>query len=272
MLQKSGDVMVRKGIVILASFFSVLLVVSFVFASGLVDVSKVLSTSPEASQTAEVTSTASVFVNPAAFIQDYSALPIGSTFTVHVNVSGVTDLFSWQINLTWNKAILNLSRISTGEFLLRTVSESKTAAYQLGHVINRTDNAEGYTGMGESILGGVPGISGDGRLVSIEFLIVGYGSSNLTISLAGNLSTTLLNSNGDSLTFTATNSYFRNALSGDANLDKTVNVFDILAVKSRWGTTPASPNWIREYDVNNDDAINVFDILTVKANWGRTAP
>jgi len=264
--------MVRKGIVILASLFSVLLVVSVVFVSGLVDVSILSFISPGSNSTAEVTSTASVFVDPAALIQDYAALPIGSKFTVHVNVSGVTDLFSWQINLTWNKAILNLSRISTGEFLLRTASVSKTAAYQLGCVINRTDNANGFTGMGESILGGVPGISGDGRLVSIEFLIVGYGSSNLTISLAGNLATTLLSSTGNSLTFTATDGYFRNALSGDANIDKTVNVFDILAVKSRWGTTPASPNWVREYDVNLDDAINVFDILTVKANWGRTAP
>ena len=59
-------------------------------------------------------------------------------------------------------------------------------------------------------------------------------------------------------------------IQGDANGDKTVNVFDILSVKSRWGRTSASPDWIAEYDVNDDDAINVFDILTIKAHWGQS--
>jgi len=57
---------------------------------------------------------------------------------------------------------------------------------------------------------------------------------------------------------------------GDANGDKSVNVFDILAVKSTWGTSPNSPNWIPEYDVNDDLLIDVFDILEIKANWGES--
>jgi parallel beta-helix repeat protein len=57
---------------------------------------------------------------------------------------------------------------------------------------------------------------------------------------------------------------------GDVNGDRAVNVYDILAVKSRWGTTPASPDWTPEYDCNDDDTINVFDILTIKANWGKS--
>lgn len=60
------------------------------------------------------------------------------------------------------------------------------------------------------------------------------------------------------------------SIQGDANGDKSIDVFDILAVKSRWGRTPASPDWIPEYDVNDDDAIDVFDILTIKANWGQS--
>jgi hypothetical protein len=59
-------------------------------------------------------------------------------------------------------------------------------------------------------------------------------------------------------------------IQGDVNGDQTVNVFDILAVKSRWGRTPASPDWIPEYDSNVDDSINVFDILTIKAHWGQS--
>jgi hypothetical protein len=153
--------------------------------------------------------------------------------------------------------------------LLRTASPDGTSRIV---PIVVASNVSGYAAVAETILGDYPGITGAGRLCSLEFKVIGYGSSNFIISTGGNLPTTLLNSAGTSLTFTTTNGYFRNALTGDANLDKTINVFDILAVKSRWGTTPASPNWVREYDVNDDAAINVFDILTVKANWGRTVP
>jgi hypothetical protein len=57
---------------------------------------------------------------------------------------------------------------------------------------------------------------------------------------------------------------------GDINGDRTVDVFDILAVKAHWSETPSSPNWAPNVDVNDDGAINVFDILTIKANWGKT--
>jgi hypothetical protein len=59
---------------------------------------------------------------------------------------------------------------------------------------------------------------------------------------------------------------------GDANNDKVINIFDILAVKSRWAATPDSSNWIPEYNVNGDETINIFDVLTIKSNWGQTTP
>jgi hypothetical protein len=75
--------------------------------------------------------------------------------------------------------------------------------------------------------------------------------------------------NAGNVNTTTTHNYVV-ALAGDVNLDHTINVFDILAVKSRWGTTPSSPNWIPEYDINDDGSINVFDILLIKANWGKS--
>jgi parallel beta-helix repeat protein len=75
--------------------------------------------------------------------------------------------------------------------------------------------------------------------------------------------------NAGNVNTTTTHNYVV-ALAGDVNLDHTINVFDILAVKSRLGTTPNSPNWIPEYDVNDDGSINVFDILLIKASWGKS--
>jgi hypothetical protein len=200
-----------------------------------------------------------VFVDPALFIREYNDLPIGSKFTVHVNVSGVANLFTWQINLTWNKAILNVSRIIPGEFLNRTDSANKTSSAPrhpfggLGYVINVTDNAKGYTLMAESILedvlpGAVPGINGTGRLVSVEFLVVGYGRCNLTINVGGTLSTMLLNSTGGRITFTKTNGYFSNKFTSDIRgpagpPDGVVDGWDYGFIGLAFGKTSASPDW-----------------------------
>jgi hypothetical protein len=130
----------------------------------------------------------------------------------------------------------------------------------------------GTASIAETILGDVTGITGGGRLVTLEFEILAYGYGYIGVSSAGEMPTILLDSTGVEGSFTTADGYFRNGIFGDATLDRIVDVFDILAVKSRWGRTPASPDWIREYDVYDDGIIDVFDILTVKANWGRTAP
>lgn len=268
----------RKRIISVVFLFSVVLIVSMVLASGLVDVPLMNLLAPEAGPL----STAPISVYPSAVIKDHLLLPEGATFFVHVNISDVSDLFTWQLNVTWNKALLNASRIVTGNnatyILYQTGSANKTASFKLGWVINATDNAKGDAGIADTILDnrapptGVTNSSWN-RMVSIEFKVVGYGACNLTISSTGNLQTKLLDSANppNIIAYASTNGYFRNALNGDANIDKAVNVFDIGAVKSRWGTTPASLNWIREYDVNNDNVINIFDIGLVKTNWGRTA-
>ncbi len=63
-------------------------------------------------------------------------------------------------------------------------------------------------------------------------------------------------------------------LPGDADRDRTVNVFDILKVKYHWYPGPplGPGGYDPNVDLNDDGAINVFDILIVKANWGKTCP
>ena len=203
----------RKGKIFgLAVLLSVLLSVSFVFGLGIVDVSKLPWGSPSSTAGGGPGST-TVFVDPANIT--YETNMTGSFVTFHVNISDVTDLFTWQINMSWNPSILNVSDTVAGEFLLRTGSEHETAAFQIGYVINATDYDEGYTCMSESILGEVSGEGGGGRLVSIEFEVVGYGHTYLTISVSGNLTTTLLDNAGGTITFDTTDGYFRNTIPGD---------------------------------------------------------
>jgi len=218
-------------------------------------------------------SSAHVFIDPQNIVKDYLLDPgyqIGDKFTVHVNVSAVTDLFSWQINLTWNKAVLNITRIIQGEFLARSLEQTSSEA--LGIVMNATEYGNGRSAFVESILGNVTGITGSGRLVSIEFLVLAYGYTDLTISLTGNLATTLLDSNGNTITFTKTDGYFRNYLKGDANGDGAVDIFDIGTVSAHWYPgPPIGPlGYGKEADINMDGSVDIFDIALVSANWGRS--
>jgi hypothetical protein len=264
----------RRLILGVAVFASVLLVVSAVLGSGLVDVSRFSLSSSSVNSGAGTESTASVFLNPAGIIDSHLQASNASTFFVYVNISSVVDLFSFQLNVTWNHVVLNLTRLYMGEFLNRTASASKTASFGLGYVINSTSNAKGYSSVADSILGGVPGTSGSGRLVSLRFRVVGYGCSNITISLGGSLPTIMLNSTMGSVGFTTSNGYFRNKLTGDANGDRFVNSLDIGALNARWSPAGGTPAWSlgysRDVDTNDDGYINSLDMGVVNANWGRS--
>ena len=262
-----GEMRERKKLLGFAVFLSVLLIVPLVFSFGVVDVSQLLFGSSPASSIAESSSTPEVFVDPVSILDETKQS--GSLVTFHVNVSEVTDLFAWQVNMSWDPSILSVSRIIAGEFLNRTASESKTAAYELGFVINATDNAKGYTGMGESILGGVSGVSGNGTLVSIEFLVTGYGSTDLTISLSGNLATTLLDGSIGTITFTKTDGYFSNKIPGDIDVDGDVDPDDVYVLARAYGAVFPDPRYVEEADLDGDGDVDPDDVYILARNYGK---
>ena len=270
----------RKKLLGIVALLSFLLFLPLVWSFGLVDVPQFpLFSTPM--QVESGSSTPTVLVDPNKTVGDYLLDPgfqIDDTFQVHVNISDVTVLFSWQINMSWDPSILNVTGITAGEFLLRTTSVNKTAAYQLGFAINATDNVEGYATMAESVLGDAPGIgvSGSGRLCSIEFLIVGYGWTELTISLTGGLPTTLLNSTGEVISFppeNVLNGWFDNRLRGDTNGDGMVTIADLGAVSDHWTGPPIGGYpYARYCDLDDDGRIGIADWGIVSDNWGRALP
>jgi hypothetical protein len=244
------------------------LVVSAVFASGVITPSKFTLNSLGIVQP-NSPGTPRVFVDPKYSFKDYALQPVGSKFTVNINISEATDLYCWQINLTWTKSqtnldVLSVNRIIANEFLAR--SASQTSSESLGIVINSTDNTKRTSGFAETLLGAASGVSSTtpGRLVSIEFNVIGYGSVNLGISVTGNLATTLLDSNGASITFTTTNGYFTNKLTGDINGDRTVDGIDFGLFAKAFGTTSV------EADLNKDGSVDGVDFGLFAKNFGRS--
>lgn len=249
----------------------VIFVATAVFVSGMVDPSKIRLFGPTP---IEPNAGETVFIAPSSIIKDYINNPgyqIGNTFSVYVNVSSVTDLYSYQVNMTWNPAMLSYTGLTYGEFLARTGSAYGTSRSQ---PTLKANNALGCVSVAETILGDVVGITGSGRLFAIQFTVMGYGATGIDISSAGPLPTVLLTSTGSTMSFAATGGYFRNSLTGDVNFDKVINIQDIVKVKFCWypGPPVGGGGYQRDVDVNYDGAINIQDIVLVKANWGRSTP
>jgi hypothetical protein len=255
-----GRVRVFSIVAILTAVFAV----SAVFASGIVNPSGFTSSTPALIQPNSPGTT--VFVVPSNYFKDYSLQPVGSKFTVYINITttDALDLYTWQINMTWNKAILNMSKFTANEFLAR--SSSPTSSETLGLVINVTNNAAGTSSCAETLLGASSGIAGptSGRLVSVEFKVVGYGSCDLIISTTGTLATTLLTSTGSAITTTVTKGYFSNKLIGDINGDRTVDGVDFGLFAKAFGSTNV------EADLNKDGTVDGVDFGLFAKNFGRS--
>jgi hypothetical protein len=56
-------------------------------------------------------------------------------------------------------------------------------------------------------------------------------------------------------------------LAGDINGDEVINLFDLVAVSSRYGA--AGPAYAE--DVNGDGQVNLFDLVLVGSNYGTSA-
>ncbi len=213
----------------------------------------------------------------------------GSLVSFNVDITNATDLFAWQVNISWNPAILNYSKVTEyGSFLRATTSPNGTSGWinrdPLANVtIAPFNNTLGYAAIAETILGDYSGITGDGRLVTVEFEVVGYGETNLTISVSGTLATTLLDSAGGSVTFDTADGYFRNTLPGDIQGDTggtppdgDVDRYDFFAFLDHYGSSVGDPNYNRLADLEDDVGgplpdgdVDRYDFFAFLDNYGR---
>jgi len=269
----------RKKLFVVVALLSAILIVSVVFSSGVIDISTFSLGGSSSAGAGESLEPPEVFVDPDKIVKDYLADPsyqIGNTFSVNINITNATGLFAWQINMSWGPcmhahacgyAMVNVSNIIAGEFLNRVTPPNYTtsapAPNGLGFVINKTDNATGYTAMGESILGGAPAISGNGTLVTVEFLIVGYGSTDLFINLTGTLPTTLLDSTGGIITPSQIDGYFRNKLKGDVDMNGAVDFLnDFTLFQASYLKQTGQPGYNREADTDYNGAVDFLTDFT----------
>ena len=100
---------------------------------------------------------------------------VGDTFAVDVNIANVTDLYDFQLDLTFDPTILQLDNIAEGVFL----SEGGATFFFPGLIDNSGGSA---TFNADTLLGAIPGVNGSGVLLQFNFEALAAGSSALSLS------------------------------------------------------------------------------------------
>ena len=137
----------------------------------------------------------SATVDPAAVLTiDPSAsnVSVGDTVTLNVDITGVSDLFAYQFDLTFDPTILSAVSVSNGLFL----SMPSDGSFIPGTIDNV---GGGVSATADFIFGPGPGVTGDGTLAIFQFTAIGSGTSAISTPLG---SVILLDSGLNDIAFT----------------------------------------------------------------------
>jgi len=97
---------------------------------------------------------------------------MGQNFSINVTILSVLDLYGWEFKLGWNVSLLDAVNVAEGSFLKAGGSTFFT------YTVNATD---GYMIVDCSLLGTVPGVSGNGTLATITFYVKDVGECPLDL-------------------------------------------------------------------------------------------
>jgi general secretion pathway protein D len=129
-----------------------------------------------------------------------SSVSLATSFAVDVLISGASDLYGFQFDLTFNPNVLQASSVTEGSFL----SGGGSTFFVPGTI----DNAGGNIfATADTLLSPVPGVNGSGTLAIFDFISVGSGNSPLdlanVIALDSTLDTITVSTSGASVSVPA---------------------------------------------------------------------
>ncbi|MGD8505767.1 MAG: cohesin domain-containing protein [Candidatus Bathyarchaeota archaeon] len=192
----------------------------------------------------------------------------GTSITVNVNVTNVVNLYSYDVNMTFNPAFLNCTSVTEGPFL--------GTAGMTWWMEPEIRNDKGYILFGNSLFWMMPppppGAGGNGTLATITFDVLIEDGTWLNFSRT-ELST-LVEEGGtwipEPIVHDIENGMF--TIPGDVNGDRTVDIFDIGTISAHWYPgPPVGPlGYSTRADINKDGSVDIFDIGITSAHWGQS--
>jgi hypothetical protein len=209
----------------------------------------------------------------------YEAQLRNEIFTINVTLNNLS--VGWQVvgvefKLRYNATLLEVLNVTEGPFLQEFAVEPHQGTYFVKIV--KAD----YVHVGIIILPDEHGLyhffpSGNGTLATITFKAVyqQMGLEKPPLSCNLELFDTIIGDFAAStVAHNTTDGYYEipPTVLGDLNYDGTVNILDIIAVASVFGSRQSQPNWNPNADLIPDGVINILDIIIVARNLGQTKP
>jgi archaellum component FlaG (FlaF/FlaG flagellin family) len=122
---------------------------------------------------------------------------IAQNFTINIDISNVSDLYGWEVKLGWNATVLDVVEVYEGPFLKSTGDTFFT------YSVNTT---AGYIILDCTLLGLVPGVSGNGTLATVKLYVKNIGDSILDL-----YDTLLIDSYEQTILHTVIDGYYYNS-------------------------------------------------------------
>jgi len=113
---------------------------------------------------------ANVYVNPG-----YQEAPVGSEFTISVDIETDEEIYAFDISLKFNQSKIEAIEIEEGDFLNKDGASTFVGTSTI-------DNSSGLLRFAVTRYGTTSGVSGNGKLFSVRFVVKNDSASGLIIS------------------------------------------------------------------------------------------
>ncbi|HDP97783.1 MAG TPA: T9SS type A sorting domain-containing protein [bacterium] len=194
---------------------------------------------------------------------------VGTPASVDVVLEGIIDLGSFEFEITYDGAVLQIvqdSDVTQGIFL----GSTGRTIIPVGPTIDNTSGAIVY---GAASLGTQPGASGDGVLATILWTPLAEGISpidlkNIKIADTQGAQIAVQDEDGE---IHVTSRFW-----ADVDGDQDVDIIDIQLVAAHWNTKQGDANFDPIYDVDNqgqgDGDVDIIDVQLVASWWNKQIP
>jgi hypothetical protein len=194
----------------------------------------------------------------------YWYVKAGGTINLTLYITGVTNLWSWKVNVTWDNSMIQL--IPLGSVVEGSFLSNNGASNTM--FIEQPPTTGNIGELSDTLLVN-SSVSGSGALAYIAFT---PQSLNITTTIQiSNIE--LLDTSGNQIaTVAPVSTTYTIRLQGDPLGLNVVNMKDIALVARHFGLTTSSPNWDPRCDLNYDGIVNMKDIALVARSFGTHYP
>jgi hypothetical protein len=181
---------------------------------------------------------------------------VGETYTVNVTIANVTNLYTWQIQLSFDPTVLNCTNA-------RYTENHVFAGKEIVAVNPVINNTEGYVLYGCCLLGNEETFNGNGTLCQIQFTAMSSGKSALGFS--GPEDTFLLDFGLNEVPYGTRDGCVtvEEGLHCDLNNDRKVDIADLSLAAKAFGSYSTYPRWNPTADINGDGTVNIVDLVLI---------